>query len=77
MILSGVPQLAKYVQPYEQLDALLDPVHFKTISFRRDMNLLNRLLFAFADLVEVDIKTLVTPDFREAFDIQKLLVLSK
>jgi len=68
MILSGVPQLANYVRSYEQLDALMDPVHFKPINFRRDMDLLNRLLFAFADLAEVDIETLVTPDFLARLD---------
>lgn len=68
LILSGVPTLTKSVQPYEQLSALLDPVHFDEIRFKRDMELLNSLMFAFADKAKVDIEHLVTQEFLERID---------
>lgn len=69
LMLSGVPTLTKFVQPYEQLSNLLQPVHFEEIHFKRDMELLNRLLFAFADKADVDIEDLSTPDFLERLDL--------
>ena len=68
MILSGVPSLATYVKSYEQLDNLLDPVHFNEIKLSRDKDQLVMLLFAFADRVDVDIEKLVTPDFLARLD---------
>lgn len=68
LVLSGVPTLTKFVQPYEQLSNLLQPVHFEEIRFKRDMELLNSLLFAFADKADVDIESLSTPDFLERLD---------
>lgn len=68
MILSGVPSLAKYTRSYEQLDELVDPVHFKTIKLSRDKELLTGLLFAFADEVDIEIEELVTPEFIARLD---------
>jgi hypothetical protein len=68
MILSGVPSLAKYIQSYEQLDELVDPVHFTTIKIRRDKEQLTKLLFAFADQVDMEIEQLVTQDFLARLD---------
>jgi hypothetical protein len=68
MILSGVPVLADYIQSYEQLYALVDRVHFDTIKLGRDVDLLNRLVFAFADEAEIDIEELVTHDFLARLD---------
>lgn len=65
LIISGVPILTKFVQPYEQLWELLDPVHFETIHIKHDIALLNSLLFAFADKADVDIEGLSTQDFLE------------
>jgi hypothetical protein len=68
MILSGVHTLTGYIQSYEQLYELVDHVHFKTIKFGRDKNLLNRLLFAFADEAKIEVEHLVTPDFLARLD---------
>lgn len=68
MILSGVPQLAKYVHSYEQLDALMDTVHFKTISLRRDIDLLSGMIFAYADTAKIEIEKMVTEDFLARLD---------
>ena len=68
LIMSGVPSLTTFVQPYEQLWELLDPVHFETIQIKHDIALLNSLLFAFADKAEVDIEGLSTQDFLERID---------
>jgi hypothetical protein len=68
MILSGVPSLAEYIQSYEQLDELVDPVHFTTIKIRRDQDQLSKLLFAFADEVDIEIEQIVTQDFLERLD---------
>jgi hypothetical protein len=68
MILSGVPSLAEYIQSYEQLDALVDPVHFTTIKIRRDQEQLTKLLFAFADEVDIEIEQIVTQDFLARLD---------
>lgn len=68
MILSGVPSLAKHIRSYEQLDELLDPVHFTTIKVSRDKALLTKLLFAYADQVEIEIEQLVTEDFLARLD---------
>ena len=68
MILSGVPSLANYIKSYEQLDELMDPVHFTTIKIQRDKEKLAELLFTFADEVHIDIEHLVTPDFLARLD---------
>lgn len=68
IILSGVPSLSTYVRSYEQLDKLVDPVHFSEIKLRRDKNQLIKLLFDYADLVEIDIEKLVTQDFLARLD---------
>lgn len=68
MILSGVPSLAEYIHSYEQLDELLDPVHFDTINIRQDRELLTMLLFDFADQVDIEIEQLVTQDFLARLD---------
>jgi len=48
MILSGAPSLVEYIQSHEQLDELVDPVHFTAIKIRRDQEQLTEFLFAFA-----------------------------
>nr|WP_319947062.1 AAA family ATPase [uncultured Shimia sp.] len=63
MILSGVPSLTEYVGSYEQLQKLVNPVHFDTINLKRDEEQLRQLLFLYADQVEVDIEELVTKEF--------------
>ncbi len=68
MILSGVPSLSKHVRSYEQLDKLVDPVHFSEIKLKRDEDLLVALLFAYADRVDIDIEGLVTRDFLARLD---------
>ncbi len=68
MILSGVPSLAKYIQSYEQLRNLVDPIHFSTIKLRRDRVQLVELLYAYADQVDIDIEELVTPEFLARLD---------
>ncbi|HEY9037875.1 MAG TPA: TniB family NTP-binding protein [Roseovarius sp.] len=68
LLLSGVPDLTKFVQPYEQLSNLLRPVHFDEINFKRDMQQLNSLMFAFADKGNVEIEELSTPDFLARLD---------
>lgn len=68
LILSGVPSLTKFVQPYEQLWELLDRISFDEIHIKRDVNLLNRLLFAFSDKAEIDVEHLSTHDFLERLD---------
>ncbi len=68
LFLSGVPTLTKFVKPYEQLSNLLQPIHFEEINFKRDMQLLNSLMFAFADKAHVDIEKLSTPDFLARLD---------
>ena len=68
LIMSGVPDLTKFVQPYEQLWELLDPVHFETIQIKRDIALLNSLPFAFADKAEINVDALSNQDFLERLD---------
>tara|TARA_R100000935_G_C2841765_1_gene171544 strand:- start:262 stop:1203 length:942 start_codon:yes stop_codon:yes gene_type:complete len=68
LILSGVPSLAEYIQSYEQLDELVDPVHFTTIKIQRDQDQLTKLLFAFADEVDIEIEQIVTQDFLARLD---------
>lgn len=46
----------------------MDPVHFKTIKLSRVKELLNGLLFAFADEVVIEIEELVTPEFIARLD---------
>jgi hypothetical protein len=59
MILSG-KMLAKYIQSYEQLDEPVTP-HFTTIKkIRRDKEQLTKLLFAFADQVDIEIEQICT-----------------
>lgn len=68
MILSGVPTLSKYVRSYEQLEKLIDPVHFSEIHLKRDEEQLVNLLYIYADLIEVNIEKLVTLDFLARLD---------
>ncbi len=68
LILSGVPTLFEYVRSYEQLDALVDPVHFDEIRLKRDKEELRELLFAYADEAEIDIFQLVTMEFLSRLD---------
>lgn len=68
MILSGVPSLANYIKSYEQLDELMDPVHFTTIKIQRDKEQLAELLFTFADEVDIEIEPLVTSEFLARLD---------
>lgn len=63
LILSGVPELNSYVRPYDQLKELLDPVHFINISLPDDIDELNNLAFAFADLAVIDFEPLSSTDF--------------
>ncbi|WP_170756501.1 AAA family ATPase [Ruegeria lacuscaerulensis] len=65
LILSGVPTLSKYVGSYEQLNKLVDPVHFPDINLRQDEKQLVSLLFAYADQVEIEIEALITDGFLE------------
>ncbi|WP_162798595.1 TniB family NTP-binding protein [Sulfitobacter sp. SK012] len=68
MILSGVPALNKYIQSYEQLENLVEPVRFHEINMKRDEEDLVRLLYLYADQVEINIEQLVTPDFLARLD---------
>ena len=68
LILSGVPTLSEYVRSYEQLDALVDPVHFDEINLKRDEKQIVELLFAYADEAEIDVEELVTKDFLSRLD---------
>lgn len=68
LILSGVPILETYIAQDEQLSTLLDPVRFDNITISRDMDLLNSLMFAYADLAGVEFEKLSTPDFLERID---------
>lgn len=67
LILSGVPELAKYVGPYVQLRELLDPVHFAPIDITKDEDIteLNRLAYTFADKVGLNFDPLSNRDFFE------------
>lgn len=68
MILSGVPSLSEHVRSYEQLDKLVDPVHFEEIKLKRDEDLLVALLYAYSDQIDIDIEELVTRDFLARLD---------
>lgn len=68
LILSGVPTLSNYIRSYEQLEKLVDPVHFDEIRVKRDRDQLVKLLYCYADRVEMNIDELVTPDFLARLD---------
>ncbi|WP_223429077.1 TniB family NTP-binding protein [Tateyamaria pelophila] len=68
MILSGVPSLNKYIRSHEQLDNLVEPVRFHEINVKRDEEYLARLLYLYADQVEINIEQLVTQDFLTRLD---------
>ncbi|WP_138924576.1 AAA family ATPase [Sulfitobacter sp. BSw21498] len=68
LILSGVPTLSNYIRSYEQLEKLVDPVHFDEIRLKRDSDQLVKLLYCYADRVEMNIDELVTPDFLARLD---------
>ncbi|WP_448328253.1 AAA family ATPase [Sulfitobacter sp. M13] len=68
LILSGVPTLSDYIRSYEQLEKLVDPVHFDEIRLKRDRDQLVKLLYCYADRVEMNIDELVTPDFLARLD---------
>ncbi len=68
LILSGVPTLSNYIRSYEQLEKLVDPVHFDEIRLKRDSDQLVKLLYCYADSVEMNIDELVTPDFLARLD---------
>jgi hypothetical protein len=68
LILSGVPTLSDYIRSYEQLEKLVDPVHFDEIRLKRDSDQLVKLLYCYADSVEMNIDELVTPDFLARLD---------
>jgi hypothetical protein len=63
LILSGVPVLASYVNPYTQLKELLNPVHFDMIGGQNDIEEMNSLCFAYADAAAINFETLATKDF--------------
>ena len=63
LILSGVPELARYVQSYEQLKFLMDPIHFGDIQLPQDRDEMNRLAFALGDQVAVDFQPLSYESF--------------
>ena len=65
LILSGVPDLAKYVVPYIQLNELLNAVYFDLIDLQTDINEINSLVYAFADTVDIDFAPLAKKDFYE------------
>jgi hypothetical protein len=65
LILSGVPELSKYVNQNEQLATLLRRVHFDTIRLEDDMEELNQLAFAFAKEAGVSFEPLSNVDFFE------------
>jgi len=76
MILSGVPDLAEYVNSEEQLSHLLAPVHFDEISLGKsadpledpDLNELNKLVYSYAAHGGIDVDELVDLDFLERLD---------
>lgn len=76
LVLSGVPDLGKYVHSEEQLSHLLTPVHFDEISLGKsadpakdpDMIELNKLVYAYAELADVDVEEIVDVDFLERLD---------
>lgn len=65
LILSGVPELAEFVNTEPQLAHLLRPVHFDDIVLDRssDKDEVTALLFEYADLAEVSMDELMTEDF--------------
>lgn len=65
LILSGVPELATYVNPYVQLKELLFPVHFEKIGGQGDWEEMNNLCFAYGDTGEINFEPLATKDFYE------------
>jgi hypothetical protein len=67
LILSGVPALAAYIDPYDQLDELLDPVYFAPIDITQQADIaeLNRLAYTFADKVGLNFDPLSNTDFFE------------
>ncbi|WP_108836160.1 hypothetical protein [Tateyamaria sp. Alg231-49] len=68
LILSGVPTLSDYVGSYQQLDALMDPVHFDEINLKYDEDEIVKLLFTYAEKAEIDIAQLVTKNFLSRLD---------
>lgn len=65
LILSGVPDLATFVNPYVQLKELLFPVHFEKIGGQDDLEEMNNLCFAYGDKGDVNFGPLATKDFYE------------
>lgn len=76
LFMSGVPALGTYVHAEEQLSHLLTPVHFSEIRLGRkadpakdpDMNELNKLVYAYADLADIHVDGVVDVDFLERLD---------
>lgn len=65
LILSGVPDLATFVNPYVQLKELLFPVHFEKIGGQGDLQEMNNLCFAYGDKGDINFAPLATQDFYE------------
>ncbi|WP_171239096.1 hypothetical protein [Ruegeria sp. HKCCA5763] len=60
--------MSDYVRSYEQLDALVDPVHFDEISLQNDAEQLAELIYAYADEAEINIEELATEGFLRRLD---------
>lgn len=72
LILSGVPDLLKFVVPYEQLNYLMTHVRFDLIDLDRkpskekgDLECMNEICFHYADMIDIDFEPLSNRGFME------------